>query len=301
MTASRMVRPAPAGGVGRPQWRKLIGTALCFASILALLSSCSSEPGRTPEILGEINNEYLTADEFLHHFRTRGGVALEGTGRAEFKRWLLAELVDRKLMLQEARRRRIRPRREEVRREIELLGRKGWEQTERSAFEGVEDELYEQRQIKDLLRVALPTPTLPDARDIERFRVRHPAEFRRPARIRLRQSVVHSASMVTKAFRDLSSVSPLWHGRDDLPGEIWSAAWSAVPGAASGPVVTAAGWHVFEVLERHTSEPLPDVEAVALARRSIADERRHAATLSYVERLRAAATIRVDARALDAL
>lgn len=272
-----------------------------FVLLLAGLSSCTSDPGRPPEILGEINNEYLTADEYLHHFRTRGGTVLEGAGRTEFKRWLLAELVDRKLLLQEARRRRIRPRREDVRRGIERLGQQGWEKTERAALDRVEDELYEQRQIEDLLRVALPARRAPDDRDLERFRRSHPEEFRRPARIRMRQSVVHSAAMAKKAFRDLSAVSPLWHGRDDLPAEVWTAAWAAVPGVAAGPVVTPSGWHVFEVLERHTSEPLPDAEAHAVARRRIADEQRHAATLGFVERLRAAATIRVDARALDAL
>ncbi len=270
-------------------------------ALLLLLTSCSAGPDRPPEILGEINNEYLTSDEFVHHLRTRGGMALEGAARSEFKRWLLAELVDRKLLIQEARRRRIRPKRDDVRRAMESLGARGWERSERAAFNGVEDELYEQRQIEDLLRFALPGAAAPADREIERYRKAHPAEFRRPARVRLRQSVVHSASMVTKARRDLSAERPLWHERDDLPAEVWTAAWSAVPGGVAGPVVTAAGWHVFEVLERHTSEPLPEPDAAALARRRIAEDRRHAATLAFVEKLRATAVIRVDTGAVDAL
>ena len=87
---------------------KAVGVA-CLAVLAAFLGGCSGQATQVPEIIGEVNNEYLTSDEFLHHFKARGGVALDKKARGQFKQTLLTELIDRKLLLQEARRRKMYP------------------------------------------------------------------------------------------------------------------------------------------------------------------------------------------------
>lgn len=291
-------------------------TAALLLVTLAAAAGCSRGPASPPEILGEINNEYLTADEYLHHFKARGGLTLGGAARDELKRMLLAELVDRRLLLSEARRRRIRPAREEVRREFGRLGGAGWEQAERTAAWNAQDDLYEQRQIEELLRAALSPPAPPGRDAIAAWVRAHPEARRRPAQVKLRQLVVHSSAMAAQlktlleqggtpaaAARRFGLPEPdsAWLGEDGLPAAVWAAAAGAKTGAVVGPVATEYGFHVGRVEGRRDGGTLSAEEAGDLARRRLLRDRRDEAQRAYVARLRRAAAIRVDRAALDRL
>jgi parvulin-like peptidyl-prolyl isomerase len=289
-------------------------------AITALLAGCGTGGSKVPEILGEVNNEYLTTDEFMHQFKARGGAALQGPARAEFKRWLLAELVDRKLLLQEARRRGLRPSREDVRGRILEMGSRGWEEAERAQVLNVEDDLYEQRQIEDLMRHELPPVGTPSLREVRRYIQAHADLFTRPAQVRLRQIVVHSAAMVEDAQRMIKAgesfegvvrrlggtpaatvLGPAWNAADDVPDEVWAAAASAPKGEVRGPVASEYGFHLFKVEGRRDAGPISRDEAEARASRLIVGERRHAGVQAFLVRLRRSAVIRVDRRAVASL
>lgn len=283
------------------------------AGLAVLALGCGRGDSRIPEILGEVNNEYLTTDEFLHQLKARGGAHLQGAARADFNRWLLAEIVDRKLLVQEARRRGVKPSREDVRERIMEMGARGWEDAERVSFMNVEDDLYDQRQIEELLRREIPPVRTPGTREVRRFVNAHRGLFRRPDQVRLRQIVVHSAAMVESAKRMIeagtsfeetarrvagtpraAAMGPAWVAQEDVPGEVWEAARAAARGSLGGPVASEYGFHLFRVEDRRPAGLISSEEAEARARKRLIEERRHGAVQEFLARLRRSAVIRVD-------
>ncbi len=286
-----------------------------LAAVL-LLAACGRRDLAPPEILGEINNEYLTTDEYLHHFKARGGLALAGPARDQLKAMLVAELVDRRLLLTEARRRRIKPVREDVRREFDALGRKGWEPVDRAAAWNVEDDIYEQRQIELLLRRVVPAPDSPGRAAVAAWLAGHPGAAVRPPRIRIAQVVVHSSAMANElrgammrgatlpaAARSLrlEGAEPCWVAEADLPDELRDVARTAVYGAVLGPVASEYGYHVAVVSDRRPAGALPAAESDRLGRRRLLAERRDEAVRRFVAGLRRGAVIRLDRDAIGRL
>jgi len=285
------------------------------------LAGCSRGDKGLPEIIGEVNNEYLTTDEFIHHFKIRGGIALDGGARKRFKRWLLAELIDRKLLLQEARRRRIRPSRDAAREEFEELGARGWSRGARSMAWDVSDDVYEQRQIAELLKAAVPKPSTPTDSDAAGYVKRHKEEFRHPGQVRLRQIVVHSAAKVKKVeaklkagavFADAAkrySEAPEatlggfvgWCGEADLPTVLWDSIREEPKDRVIGPVSTAYGIHFLRVDGRREAGPTEPEAARAIAKRRIREIRARKALDEYLGNLRDSASIKADFKAVDSL
>lgn len=285
-------------------------------ALLGVLAACRRPPAAIPDILGQINEEYLTTDEFLHHFKMRGGMDLDGEPRAALKRFLVAEIVNRKLLLQEARRQRIKPSREDLRGTFAEQGGGAWEKPDRDRAWNVEDDLLEQRQIERLLRDALPAPGEPGSAEVKRMLAAHPELASRPMQIRLRQIVVHSAAMAERIakrrkkgddFAELVSIAgerpakSAWAGEENLPAVLWAAANNTRDGRMVGPLRTEYGWNLVEVIGRRPAGPVPRADAAAAARRLILADRRRAATERYVAKLRARALIRLDLAAVGAL
>ncbi|MEK7475398.1 MAG: peptidyl-prolyl cis-trans isomerase [Candidatus Coatesbacteria bacterium] len=298
--------------------RHSLGLAVVIAAG-SLVAGCGKHEA-APEILGEVNNEYVTTDEFLHQIKTRGGADLRGQTREDFKQWLLAELVDRKLLLQEARRCSIRPNRDDVRIRIKEMGARGWEDAERAQVLNVEDDLWEQAQIDGLLRRELPPIRNPSAREVKAYVQAHPEVFARPAQFLLRQIVVHSAAMVDKAeamlmdgetFEEtavrlggrqrVSALGPSWMGQDDVPPEVWAAAVGARWRRIVGPVASEYGFHLFRVEGRREAGPVEPEVATIRARKRIVQERRQKLVEALLARVRRGAVIKIDRAAVAAL
>jgi len=290
-----------------------------LAAILAgalIAGGCTPKPPAIPDILGQVNDEYLTTDEFMHHLKMRGGLALEGEPRGALKRFVLAELIDRKLLLQEARRQGIKPSREDVRGAFAEQGGRGWEKPDRERAWNVEDDLVEQRQIERLLREVLPVQHDPDASAVRTYLETHPDLSSRQDQVKIREFVVHTADLAGKIerrrkdgddFGDLArgageKVKPAaWMGLDDLPEQVRDAVATTRDGRIVGPLATEYGWNVVQVTGRRAAGPVRGAEARAAARRLMLADRRREATEKLVARLRSRAMIRVDLPAVAAL
>jgi len=289
--------------------------ALCAALTLA---SCTDRTG-IPEMVAEVNNEYVTTDEFMHHFRLRGGLDLQGSARARLRKWLIAELVDRKLLLQEARLQRIRPQRVDVRKDFEGKGKQAWGDAEKEQFMQSEDDIYEQRIIELLLKANLAVPGVRSA-EIDEYIKRQPEEFLRPPQARICWVVVNSASKVKRTAselgngvsieevaKDLSeepvSVRGKWAWREEsqMPDEVWEASSRAPLNKAVGPVPTGFGTFFFRVEDRRKNSRMSREELRDSARRRIASLKKREAVENYLASLRSTAKIRVDFRALGRL
>ncbi len=286
--------------------------------MLLLLVSCAREKPFVPEILGEINDEYITTDEFMHHLKVRGAMGLDGRERREFKRWLLAELIDRKLMLQEARDRRINPPRRSAReyyRDLELRIRG------KDAQQDVADDLYDQKRIDILLLNAVPPPREPTAKEIDLYIREFPDEFRRPEQVRLRQIVVNSAAKMEHAqaaieqgmaFAEAArrfSEAPEgkqggllgWMTEEELPPSLWQAARQAELKSVIGPIASSYGLHLAVLEGRRAGSEMDASSARARSRKVLIARRKQEQITKYVARLRSRAKIRIDMKALEAL
>ena len=285
-------------------------------AVCLVAAGCHHAPPAIPEILGQVNDEYLTTDEFMHHLKLRGGLDLEGYSRHAMKRFLLAELVNRKLLLQEVRRQRIRPSRHDVRASFAEQGGPAWEKPERDRAGIVFDEVYEHRQIERLLRELLPTPDAIANDEADRYLAAHPALLERPEEFRLRQVVVHSATMAEQlairmrdgdALGDLARRSaervtgPAWAGEADLPPPLWATLGTARDGRLTGPVASESGWHFAVISGRRRGGPGSHTAGRAVARAHLRRERHQAATERLIAGLRRHALIRVDMAAVEAL
>lgn len=295
-------------------------TGAFLAVILAglAIASCGGKTG-LPEMVAEVNNEYVTTDEFVHHFRMRGGFELQGSARARMRKWLIAELVDRKLLLQEARARRIRPERSDVRADFAEKGRKAWGEREKEQFMQSEDDIYEQKKIEILLKANFMVPGV-RAAEIDAYIKRHPGEFIRPAQARICWVMVNSASKVKKAGEQLVNGMPIgevakglsdepvsmrgaWSWRDEsqMPREVWEAASRAPLKKSVGPVPTGFGTFYIEVRDRRKESAMSREESREAARRRIVSMKNREAVENYLASLRASAKIRVDFNALGRL
>ncbi len=296
-------------------------TALALA---LLLPGCSPEPRPLPEILGVVNHEYLTTDEYLHQFTLRGGRRLEGKARRAFKRGLLAELVDRALLLQECRRRRIRPARpgfKAAMRELGADGATGWDLGDSRRRWQVEDDAAEKAAIDALLAGAALDADPPTRAEADAWLARHPEAGWSPVRVRLRRIMVHSATMTSSVSRALAAGMPFgeaarrwsaasdrrsggemgWPGPADGPPEVWVAVRDLPAGRTAGPITTPYGTLFLRADARADAERLGRADARDRARRAILSDRRRAALGRYVERLRTDAVISLDLAAVDGL
>ena len=282
------------------------------------MASCRGrEP--LPEMVAEVNNEYITTDEFVHHFRMRGGLELQGSSRDRLKKMIIAELVDRKLLLQEAREQRIRPQRTDVRADFAEKGRKAWGEREKEQFMQSEDDIYEQRIIELVLRANLVVPGVRSG-EIDEYIKRHPDEFIRPPQARMCWVVVNSASKVKKTglqlrdgvsidevAKDLSdepvSVRGKWAWRDEaqMPDDVWEAVNRAPIEKSVGPVPTDFGTFFFRVEDRRKQSRMAREESRDLARNRIKSMKKKEAMENYLASLHTSAKIRVDFRALGRL
>lgn len=281
-----------------------------------LAGGCTPKPSAIPDILGQVNDEYLTTDEFMHHLKLRGGMSLDGEPRGALKRFVLAELIDRKLLLQEARRQGIKPSREDVRGAFAEQGGRGWEKPDRERAWNVEDDLVEQRQIERLLREALPVRRDPGAAAVRAYLNEHPDLLTRQDQVKIRQFVVHSAAMARTIelrrkdgddFGDLARAAgekvnaAAWMGAGDLPEPVQKALSGARDGRMVGPVATDYGWNVVQLTARRPAGPVRRGDAVEAARQRLLADARREATEKLVARLRSRAMIRVDMAAVAAL
>jgi len=282
------------------------------------LCSCSGRES-LPEMVAEVNNEYVTTDEFVHHFRMRGGLELQGTARTRLKKWLIAELVDRKLLLQEARQQRIRPQRIDVSAEFAEKGKMAWGEREKEQFMQSEDDIYEQRIIEMLLKANLVVPGVRSA-EIDDYLRKHPEEFLRPPQARICWVMVNSSSKVKKTGAELKDGVPIeevarnlseepaglrgvWAWRDEtqMPDEVWEAVGNAPLEKSVGPVPSGFGTFFFRVEDRRKASRMSRVESRDSARRRIASMKKREAMENFMASLRSSAKIRVDSRALSLL
>lgn len=270
----------------RPGFRRRSGRAVAFGALLAgtLLAGCSSYvdlPRRAvaPEnALLILNGEPLALEDFDDDFRLKAihYSAVTETEMRRMKRFLSEQVIDQRLLCQEARRLKVRVTRREFERALKaasqdspedfpiLLKKQGvtveaWKRG--ILMKLMVDKLAE----REVYRKVEITP-----REVEEYYWAHLDEARRPEMVRARHLVVRTAKEAAEADRRLADGQPFekvaaemsvgpartegglweWMRVADLPALYAKALSGLAPGEVSGRYRDGFGYHRFQLVER---------------------------------------------------
>jgi peptidyl-prolyl cis-trans isomerase C len=305
------------------------------AAALALTLGCgrcggSREAERAARAVAVVNGEAISAETLSRDLREARAGAGEGEGKGEvLRRRILDELVDRALLLQEARARSIVVGQDQVERAFlriraeypgthfdDLLAQERLSQTE------LKGRLKEQLAVERLFEdEVFPRVTVVDA-EVERFYAEHTAEFQEPERVRVSQIVVASRDEALQlrdklrrnpqTFADVarkSSVAPEGKNGGDLGyigrgagfPEVFDACFSMPLNVISEVTPSPYGFHLFRVTDRKGAQRRTLEQAKGEIREKLTREKRAHAQEEFLQGLRKRAKIQVDEKALAAV
>lgn len=303
---------------------------------LALAAGCGRCRGGTADAekaarpVAVVNGESISVEMLSHELRDARAGAAEGDGRGdELRRRVLDELVDRALLLQEARSKSIVVGQDQVERAFLRI---------RSEYPGTHfddllaQERLSQSELKARLKEQLTVERLFDQEvfsqvqvvdaEIERYYGDHAQEFQEPDRVRVLQIVVSSrdeAAQVRDKLRRSpqtfaevarkSSIAPEGRNGGDLGyigrgsgfPEVFDACFSMPLNVVSEVTPSPYGFHIFKVIDRKAAQKRTLDQARPEILEKLTREKRAAAQSEYVQALRARAKIRVDDKTLAAV
>ncbi len=302
---------------------------------LALTSGCgrcggSRDAAHAARAVAVVNGEPIPTEAVARDLRETRAGAGEGDGRGDvLRRRILDELVDRALLLQEARARSIAVGQDQVERAFlrvraeypgthfdDLLAQERLSQTELKA------RLKEQLAIERLFEgEVFPRVTVVEA-EVERYFADHSAEFQEPERVRVLQIVVASRDEALQlrdklrrnpqTFADVarkSSIGPEGKSGGDLGyigrgagfPEVFDACFAMPLNVVSEVTPSPYGFHIFKVTDRKPAQRRTLEQAKADITQRLVREKRTRAQEEYLKALRERAKIQVDEKALAAV
>lgn len=310
-----------------------LGLLALVAFAAAACGRCGAGPatvtGAGPRPVAVVNGEPIMAEAVSRELRQiRAGGEGEPVTEPLRKR-VLDDLIDRSLLLQQARSRSIAVGQEQVERAFlrvrgeypgthfdDLLARERLSQAELKA------RLKEQLTVERLFHDEVFPRVLVPMADVEKWYADHAAEFQEPERVRVLQVVVsnrdEAAALRDKLRRDpsrfaevarASSIAPEgknggelgWIGRGGGFPEVFDVCFSLPLGYVSDVVPSPYGFHVFRVVERKAASKRTLDQARGEITERLLRDRRARAQEEYLAALRARATTQVDQAALAAV
>lgn len=169
-------------------------------------------------------------------------------------------------------------------------------------------------RVRQLLLSMCPPPASPSDAQVDAYLAHLPELASGGERVRLRQLILPDRATAqvardrVRAGEDFLAVSRAlsrapnaasggllgWAERGQLPPEFEGAAFGLAVGDLSDPVPSNAGWHVFQIMERHPAGAGPDASTRDHVRGQLAAETAEAARSTCVRNLAARVGVRVD-------
>lgn len=318
------------------------GLTLALACALALASCQRSErrisPEQTaPHTVAVVNNERISYDDyqraygqFLTHWETL--ILPEAGQKRDIRDLVVQELVQDKLLDQEARRRGIRLNDQDVRERVQALvaplDLSDLRQTASAAQGTLQDwmQAYERRLIHEkLIQQEVVDKMRITESDLRAFYKGNPRRFYRPEQVKVRQLCVASRDIYDRVVKALAdgedfvrlirrySITPDRQADGDLgyvqkamlPAPLEQAVFdakrsTAISASRTRPVQSEMGFHVFRV-EGYRPEGIRSFEdAEPDIRQILVQEREAEAYRRWLEQLRANASITIDTALISA-
>ncbi|BDG03486.1 peptidylprolyl isomerase [Anaeromyxobacter oryzae] len=303
----------------------------------ALASGCGrcgggSAPGAPPpKTVAVVNGEPIPADALARELRdaqagAEGGAQVQGD---VLRKRVLDDLVDRALLLQQARARSIVVGQDQVERAFlrlraeypgshfeDLLAQERLSQAE------LKNRLKEQLTLERLFeQEVFPQVQVVDA-EVERYYADHSAEFQEPEKVRVLQIVVATKDeaqqirdrlrMHPQTFAEVakkSSIGPEGKNGGDLGfigkgsgfPEVFDVCFTLPLNAISDVTPSPYGFHVFKVVEKKPAQRRTLDQARPVIMEKLGRDKRTQAQAEYVDALRKRAKITIDEKTLAAV
>lgn len=218
-----------------------------------------------------VNGDPITLGEFQERF-IRSGFKQDGGNGLEIKEEFLNRLIERKMMLREAQRRRIKIGLPEINQRIDAL-RKEYGQDVRKGlaskgidFEKWKADLWENMMIEKLISRDVDRRVHVSQAEVRRYYQSHQESFMRPEQVRVRQIVVSTENEARSALDQIRSGADFfalakekstapeavqggdlgYFARGEMPAE-FNVVFSLNRGSVSGIVKSPYGFHIFKL------------------------------------------------------
>jgi peptidyl-prolyl cis-trans isomerase C len=304
--------------------------------VVALAAACGrcggdrAQGDATPKAVAVVNGEPIAAEALRRELVQSRAGGPEGGGRLDVVRHReLDELVDRALLLQQARARSIVVGQDQVERAFlrlraeypgthfdDLLAQERLSQTELKAR--LKDQLTVEKLFQDEV---FPGVRLGEG-EVDRYYAEHPAEFQEPERVHVFQVVVSTKEEAVQvrdrirrnpsSFAEVArtaSIAPEGKSGGDLGyigrgagfPEVFDRCFELPLNTISEVTPSPYGFHVFKVVDRKAAARRTLDQARAEITDKLLREKRGAAQREYLAALRKSAKIQIDEAALAAV
>ncbi len=257
------------------------------ALLLGLLFfSCRNKTEEKPEapapsvsadvrVVATVNGDPITLAEFQERF-SRAGFKPEREAEPAVMEEFLNRLIERKMMLREAQRKRIKIGLPEINKRIEALREEhGKDVTDLLTGQGIDlekwkSDVWEDMMIERLLALEVNRRIAVSAAEVKRYYQANPFEFDRPEQVRVRQIVVSTEEEAREVMKELQSkaadfaavarvksTAPEaekggdlgYFARGEMPAE-FNEVFGLTKGGTSGIVKSPYGFHIFKLEDR---------------------------------------------------
>jgi parvulin-like peptidyl-prolyl isomerase len=249
---------------------------------LLLFSGCTrqeeakpqaEEPPPAPElrVLATVNGDPITYGEFRERF-SRAGLKPEKEAEAAMREEFLNRLIERKMLIKEAQRRRIKVGVPEILARIEAMrDGQGKDMKETLArlgidFEKFKSDIWEELMIEKLVKREVDGPVSVSRTEIRKYYEENQHEFERPEQVRVRQIVLAAEPEARAVLEELqagadfaelakarSTAPEAAEGGDlgyfamgEMPGE-FNVVFGLPKGGVSGVIKSPYGFHIFKL------------------------------------------------------
>jgi len=275
------------------------------------------------KVVATVNNDPITLAEFQERF-LRAGYRPEQEAERAVKEEFLNRLIERKMILREAQRRRIKVGLPEIHKRIAALQQEhGEDIKEVLASQGIDFEkwksdVWEDLMIEHLLARDVNRNVGVSSSEVKRYYQENTQEFEKPEQVRARQIVVLTEGEAQRVLESLqpkdadfaavakqkSTAPEAENGGDlgyfamgDMPAE-FNVVFGLPKGAMSGIVKSPYGYHIFKLEDRRKAGKL----ALDTVSKSIAEKIKHgkedAHYKKWLQELRARTKFEVNYQAL---
>ncbi len=312
---------------------RLVHTALLLALAGGPAGACSSDENESspgPRTVAVVNGEAIRLEEFqgaLDKIRSAGkGFFVDQERAASLKRDLLERMIDTRLLVQEAARKRIVLDPKVAEASLDLVRQAyppgGLEEELLKKGKTVEAFLEETKSsllLRKLLKREVVDRIAVSREEAEKYYQENRDEFRKPEEVRVRQIVTKTEEeadnlrkmiMRGASFEDLARKHSLgpearqggdlgYFPRGRMPPDIEEACFKLWSSHVSRVAASPYGFHLFQLVDRRPARELSLEEALPEIQRKLVSDKTREAETYYIRSLREKASIQRDLSLLD--
>ncbi|HTF99953.1 MAG TPA: peptidyl-prolyl cis-trans isomerase [Nitrospirota bacterium] len=281
------------------------------------------EENASVKIVATVNGDPITLGEFQERF-ARAGYKYDQETAREVKEDFLNRLIERKMMLREAQRRRIKVGLPEINKRIDAIREENGKDVKESLaglgidFEKWKSDLWEDMMIERLLARDVSRQVNVTPQDIRRYYQANTTEFERPEQVRARQIVVTTEEDAQKVLQSLreghadfaliarqKSTAPEadrggdlgYFSKGEMPAE-FDVVFGLDKGELSGIVKSPYGFHIFKLEDRRKPRVMSLEEASKMISEKLSREKADQRYKQWLRELRSRTKFEVNYQAL---